>query len=201
MNNRSISLNLLSVGLDLPFCSTTASQVMNKHTHTHTHTHIHTHQICWSCMCMGPFFYRVMNNRSISLHRQWHSHTRACPGTGPGNPTQCPGNQYTESLYLTCARYGGPGLLLIISVSPEVLLRIYTATVRQYGAQVWDPHLVKDSIHLENVQKLALKDLYKKLGSELQCPVKYYWNTSSQRETAVPKTLHLLQYCKFYVFL
>ena len=46
------------------------------------------------------------------------------------------------------------------SVSPEVLLRIYTATVRphlEYGAQVWDPHLVKDSVCLENVQKLALK--------------------------------------------
>ena len=46
------------------------------------------------------------------------------------------------------------------SVSPEVLLRIYTATVRphlEYGAQVWDPHLVKDSVRLENVQKLALK--------------------------------------------
>ena len=46
------------------------------------------------------------------------------------------------------------------SVSPEVLLRIYTATVRphlEYGAQVWEPYLVKDSACLENVQKLALK--------------------------------------------
>ena len=40
------------------------------------------------------------------------------------------------------------------------LIRLYLTLVRpllEYGAEVWHPHLIKDTLALENVQKLALR--------------------------------------------
>ena len=40
------------------------------------------------------------------------------------------------------------------------LIRLYLTLVRpllEYGAEVWHPHLIKDILALENVQKLALR--------------------------------------------
>ena len=46
------------------------------------------------------------------------------------------------------------------NASPEIMARLYTSLVRphlEYGAQVWHPHLAKDTNALENVQKFGLR--------------------------------------------
>ena len=45
-------------------------------------------------------------------------------------------------------------------VSPSIILKLYVALVRpylEYAVQVWNPHLSKDIINLEKVQKFALR--------------------------------------------
>ena len=46
------------------------------------------------------------------------------------------------------------------NVNQQTLYSLYTTLVRphlEYAAPIWDPHLVKDIIKLENVQKFAMK--------------------------------------------
>ena len=46
------------------------------------------------------------------------------------------------------------------STNPDALKQLYLSLVRphlEYGCQVWDPHLVKDKMDLEGVQKFALR--------------------------------------------
>ena len=48
---------------------------------------------------------------------------------------------------------------MLVSHSPEVMLRLYKAFIRphlEYAPQVWDSYLVKDIENLEKCQKFAL---------------------------------------------
>ena len=47
--------------------------------------------------------------------KQWRSHTRACPGTGPGNSVLGPGNKHSESNYYYMSTWHG----LSVSTSPK----------------------------------------------------------------------------------
>ena len=56
------------------------------------------------------------------------------------------------------------------SMNSDNLLNLYSLNVRphlEYASPVWDPHLIKDTSQIENVQKFALRMCLRKWNSDL----------------------------------
>ena len=76
--------------------------------------------------------------------------------------------QITARAYKTLASYGG------VSVLPSVLQQknLYLSLVRSqlsYGSQIWRPHLIKDILELECIQRRATKYILDDFHSSYKC--------------------------------